>query len=280
MMTQPRGITGWRDALQIISNHDEVGNAERTITAAQANGAKEELPPQWSRNAARFAAGIGMTGPGTPMFFQGDESMASNPFKWGTPNTWDSGWDWQKLGQKYDLPNVTFNDDQKARYQKLFDVPADQRANNAEYKALPAADKKVFDDLAKMTPGDRDKTMLDITRAQTFKFYQDAIALRHSSPAFDAGAQVNRIYSHNDNSVMAYERKAGNDDYIVVGSLNRNSFNGYGLTLPPGQWKEVLNSDGAAYGGNNVGNLGATINGGQTQLNIPAGGMIVLKKVG
>jgi maltooligosyltrehalose trehalohydrolase len=280
MMTNPRGVTGWRDALQIISNHDEVGNAQRTIDAAQPNGAKAELPPQWSRNAARFTAGIGLTGPGTPMFFQGDESMASNPFKWGTPNTWDSGWDWQKLGQKYDLPNVTFNDDQKGKYERLFNVPADQRANNAEYKGLNAADKAVFDDLAKMAPADRTKTMVDITRAQSFKFYQDAIALRHSSPAFDAGAQVNRIYTHNDNAVMAYERKSGNDDFIVVGSLNKNSFNGYGLTLPPGQWKEVLNSDGAAYGGNNVGNFGATINGGQTQLNIPAGGMIVLKKVG
>ncbi|HZN94837.1 MAG TPA: alpha-amylase family glycosyl hydrolase [Myxococcales bacterium] len=280
MMTNPRGITGWRDALQIISNHDEVGNAERTISAAQGNGAKAELPPQWSRDATRFAAGIGLTGPGTPMFFQGDESMASNPFKWGTPNTWDNGWDWQKLPQKYDFNALTFNDSQKARYERLFQVPADQRAGNAEYKALPPADRTVFDDLAKMSPEDRQKTMVDITRQQTFKFFQDALALRNSSPAFAAGSEVKRIYSHNDNSVMAYERKNGLEDYVVVGSLNKNAFNGYGLELPPGQWKEVFNSDAGAYGGNNVGNFGATINGGQTQLNIPAGGMIVLKKVG
>jgi maltooligosyltrehalose trehalohydrolase len=142
--------------------------------------------------------------------------MAANPFKWGTPNTWDLGWDWQKLSGQWDFGKLTFNDDQKAKYERLLQVPADQRAGNAEYQALPPADRQVFDDLSKMSKDQRDQAMVNITRQQTFNFYKDAIALRRSSPAFQAGAEVKRIYSHNDNSVMAYERKSGLEDYIVV----------------------------------------------------------------
>ncbi|MBL8192185.1 MAG: alpha amylase C-terminal domain-containing protein, partial [Blastocatellia bacterium] len=98
------------------------------------------------------------------------------------------------------------------------------------------------------------------------------------STAFEADSQVNRIYTHNDNSVMAFSRKDGNDEYIIVASLNRNNLEGYQMPLPPGQWKEVLNSDAARYGGSNFGNFGATLNGGNTRVNIPAAGYVVLKK--
>lgn len=65
---------------------------------------------------------------------------------------------------------------------------------------------------------------------------------------------------------------------LVVGSLNHNAFNRYLLDLPPGNWKEVFNSDAAKYGGDNVGNGGATFSG-RAGLALPAAGYVVLKKV-
>jgi 1,4-alpha-glucan branching enzyme len=278
MLTNPRGLTSWSNAVTVISNHDEVGNADRTINVA--NNYKDGMPPQYSRNLARFTAGIGLASPGIPMFFNGDESLAQNKFKWGNPTTWDIGWKWETTGQSWDWNKLTFNDNQKATYDRLFSVlPADRQQDPA-YQALSAADKQVFNDLAALPPKAREETMLNITRRQTFRFYQDAIKLRESSPAFDADASVNRVYTHNENSVMAFTRKKGNEEFLVVASLNRNNLQGYGMELPPGQWKEVLSSDAAAYGGNNFGNFGATLNGGNSAVNIPAGGYVMFKRVG
>src|SRR5262249_19796 len=279
MLTNPRGLDSWSKAVTIISDHDEVGNAERTIDAAEGDQQLPGIPPQWARNAARFAAGIGLASPGVPLFFQGDESMAENGFKWGVPSTWDTGWDWVSLGKNWDWNNLTFNDKQMQIYNRLFQMTPTDRANDPDYKNLSAADRQVFNDLAAMKPSDRQQAMLDITRHQTFKFYQDALALRSSSPALEADAQVARVYTNNQDSVMAFSRTAGNDQYIVIGSLNHNNLQGYHMDLPQGQWKEVLNSDAARYGGSNFGNFGAVINGGSSQVNIPAGGYVVFKKV-
>ena len=67
---------------------------------------------------------------------------------------------------------------------------------------------------------------------------------------------MNRAYTHNDGSVMAFTRKSGNEEYLVVGSLNHQNLDGYNMPLPPGNWKEVLNSDAALYGGSAQGNMG------------------------
>lgn len=277
MLTNPRGLDSWSNAVTVISNHDEVGNAERTIDTADGAG-NGQMPSQWARNAARFAAGIGLASPGVPMFFQGDESMASNNFKWGIPSTWDAGWDWQSVGANWDWSKINFNDNQRELYTKLFDMAPENRAKDSGFTNLSNADRQVFNDLAAMKPEERTSTMNNIPRRQTYEFYKDAIALRSSSTAFEADSQVNRIYTHNDNSVMAFSRKDGNEEYIIVASLNHNNLQGYNVPLPPGQWKEVLNSDASRYGGSNFGNFGATLNGGNTPVNIPAGGYVVLKK--
>ncbi len=57
------------------------------------------------------------------------------------------------------------------------------------------------------------------------------------------------MYTHNEDAVLAFTRKSGNEEYLVVGSLNRKNLEGYTMPLPPGRWKEVLNSDAAVYGG-------------------------------
>jgi len=278
LLTAPRGLDEWKKALTIISNHDEVGNAQRTMNTAEGDK-PTEFPEQWSRNAARFAAGIGFVLLGIPMFFQGDEFGAQNDFKWGNPSTWDNDWSWENLGKDWKWDKVTFNDTQKATYERLFALPPRAREQDGAYKALSAEDKKVFNHLAGLEPKHRTEAMLDITQRQQFHFFKDAIALRNSSPAFSAGAEVNRVFTHNDDSVMAFTRKSGNEEYLVVASLNRNNLEGYNMPLPPGNWKEVLNSDAGAYGGNNFGNFGATLNGGNTKVNIPSAGYVVLKKV-
>lgn len=277
MLTSPRGLDSWTKAVTVISNHDEVGNAQRTIDVTDGDN-KARIAPQWARNAARFTAGVGLTAPGVPMFFQGDESMASNTFKWGIPSTWDNGWDWESIGPNWDWNNIRFDDGQQRLYNRLFEMPAAERENDAGYRSLSNADRQVFNDLAALDPKAREDAMHNIVRKQTYIFYKEALALRQSTPAFEADAQVQRIYTHNDNSVMAYSRKDGNEEYIVVASLNKNNLQGYRMDLPPGQWKEVFNSDAARYGGSNFGNFGATLNGGSTQINIPAGGYVVLKR--
>ncbi|MEW6735399.1 MAG: alpha-amylase family glycosyl hydrolase [Acidobacteriota bacterium] len=279
MLINPRGLDTWTKAYTVISNHDEVGNAQRTIDTADGDSTTK-IPPQWARNAARFAAGIGLAAPGIPMFFQGDESMAQNTFNWGVPSTWDIGWEWESLGRNWDWNGITFNDDQRRLYNRLFEMSPAEREKDAGYRSLSIADRQVFSDLALLNQIEREQAMLNITRRQMFQFYQDALALRASSPAFEADAQVTRVYTHNDNSVMAFTRKDGNAEFLIIASLNRNNLSGYLMDLPAGQWKEVLNSDAARYGGSNFGNFGATINGGPSQVNIPAGGYVVLKKVG
>ena len=68
--------------------------------------------------------------------------------------------------------------------------------------------------------------------------------------------------SHADeaNSVIAFVRHARGDDppVLVVCNFTPNPRHGYRLGVPrEGQWREVLNSDSAIYGGSGIGNLGA-----------------------
>ena len=67
------------------------------------------------------------------------------------------------------------------------------------------------------------------------------------------------IGDDSDNSVFAYARIGGEGDAPIVVLLNMtpNPHSGYRVGLPrAGQWREILNSDGAIYGGSNLGNGG------------------------
>ena len=68
--------------------------------------------------------------------------------------------------------------------------------------------------------------------------------------------------------------------------MTRLSISGYVIgtdawRLPAGGWQEIFNSDAAIYGGDNVGNGGATlqVNSGQINAVIPAHGFVVLERL-
>jgi len=71
---------------------------------------------------------------------------------------------------------------------------------------------------------------------------------------------------------------------LIVASLNNYPFrSGYTIEssqLGDGNWREIFNSDSDLYGGNNVGNSGATVPSlhGQMHLVIPANGFVVFQK--
>ena len=118
-----------------------------------------------------------------------------------------------------------------------------------------------------------------------FRFYQDLIGLVTNHAAARSRA-LDVIYTHDDNRVIAFTRSAPNQELLVLASLNDAPFaSGYVIgtdasRLPAGGWLEIFNSDAAIYGGDNVGNGGATlqVNGGQINAVIPAHGFVVLEK--
>ena len=154
------------------------------------------------------------------------------------------------------------------------------RAKDSAYKAFSADDKKLFTEVAALPAPEPRDAMIDITRRQSFNFYKDSIGLRNSSDAFSAAAEVKRVYTHNDDSVMAFTRKSGNEEFLVVGSLNKKNLEGYSLPLPPGQWKEVLNSDAAEFGGSGVGNYGAVVAEAEPSHGQPASVVLTLPPLG
>jgi maltooligosyltrehalose trehalohydrolase len=184
LLHQP-GFGGPSTSVTVISNHDEVGNADRTLNVANLHR-DPNTAGSWEKGAARTTLGIGMLSPGMPMMFQGEESLATNNFKWGIPSTWDNGWDWM-------------------------DQP-------------------------------------DSPRFKHHAFTKDLLHLRKSSDAFDADSQATRVYTHELDSVLAYSRKIGDEEFLVVASLNKEALENYALPVE-GRWSVALNSDDPKYGG-------------------------------
>jgi 1,4-alpha-glucan branching enzyme len=118
-----------------------------------------------------------------------------------------------------------------------------------------------------------------------FRFYQDLITLSRRLRAIRSH-NIDILHQLNSNRVIAFKRWSGDEEVIIVASLNNTSFaNGYViekdlLALPNAGWKEIFNSDAAIYGGQNVGNGGAIIPSAQGRLNvvIPASGFVVFVK--
>ncbi len=265
-------FTGPLNSVTIISDHDEVGNADRTISVAT-NHKENELPSVWARNAVRMTFGVGMLSPGMPMFFQGEESLANNKFKWGIPSTWDVGWDWLKVGKNWDWSKVKIDEEKISIYKKILNHKEEVKVK------LSDTDKQILEYLSSLPPDKVDEGIYNIMRRQHFNFCKDVIHLRTSTPAFDGDADVKRIYTHNDNSIMAFSRSKNGEEYLIVASLNRNNLKNYNIPTPKGKWKLVLNSDDPKYGGEGF-TTKDYINGGQnSNFNIPKASVLVYKKV-
>jgi 1,4-alpha-glucan branching enzyme len=120
--------------------------------------------------------------------------------------------------------------------------------------------------------------------ARLFRFFRDMIAFRTANSSIRA-RQIEIVYRHQDNRVVAFRRRGGEEDFLVVASLNNAPFaHGYCLPdtgLPDARWREVFNSDAASYGGNNVGNAGDELvsRAGSITAVLPAAGFIVCRRV-
>lgn len=116
-----------------------------------------------------------------------------------------------------------------------------------------------------------------------FRFYQDLIRFRLNHAGLRSH-DIDIIHVHNDNRVIAFRRWGGNEEFLIVASLNNSPFSaGYTIEssrLSDGRWQEVFNGDGDAYGGNNVGNFGVAIpsSNGRITVVVPANGFVVLQR--
>lgn len=118
-----------------------------------------------------------------------------------------------------------------------------------------------------------------------FRFYQDLIALSRRLSSIRSN-EIDILHQSNTNRVLAFKRWDGNQEVIIVTSLNNTAFTkGYViekdlLAIPNAHWKEVFNSDAAIYGGQNIGNYGAVISSNEGRINvvIPANGFVVFVK--
>lgn len=106
--------------------------------------------------------------------------------------------------------------------------------------------------------GGRIDWSLKQTHRATFDFFRDAIALRKGNGCFRASAGWQVFHVNEGANVIAFQRwdDAGSV-CVIVASFNNSDFPSYRIGLPqPGPWSEVLNSQAAAYDGDDVGNSG------------------------
>ena len=120
--------------------------------------------------------------------------------------------------------------------------------------------------------------------ARLFGFYSALNRLRLAWPALRS-RNIDVIYVHNANRVLAFQRWDDREQFLIVASLNDRPFDqGYSIysdRLGDGTWHEIFNSDAAPFGGNNVGNSGVARNssGGYFNCNIPFNGFVVFQRV-
>ena len=117
-----------------------------------------------------------------------------------------------------------------------------------------------------------------------FAFYRDIIRLRLATPAVRS-PNIEVLHTDNPGRVLAFRRWDETGELLVVASLNNSAFDQPGYTLEHPRlagagWRESFNSDAAAYGGENVGNQGATLRpaGARLDVVVPANGVVVFER--
>jgi 1,4-alpha-glucan branching enzyme len=121
--------------------------------------------------------------------------------------------------------------------------------------------------------------------ARMFRFYQDLIRLAKGNRAVRSRS-IDVVHAEDENRVIAFTRRDGTSDVLVVASFNNRPFaDGYVIwsdpsRLPAGHWREMFNSDAAIYGGGDVGNSGAALPcvNGQIEVRLPANGLVVFQR--
>jgi 1,4-alpha-glucan branching enzyme len=119
--------------------------------------------------------------------------------------------------------------------------------------------------------------------ANLFAFFKAIIRLSIDCPAIRS-SNIDVGYSDNTNRVIAFHRWDGASEFLVVGCLANAPFShGYWFhtdRLGGFGWTEIFNSDGAAYGGRDVGNAGQTLRAQNGALNVvlPAAGFLVFRR--
>lgn len=125
------------------------------------------------------------------------------------------------------------------------------------------------------------------TYADIFQYFKDIIRVRKENDAFKANSPIQVLHVNEGGDVVAWYRTNGfGNDCVVIANFSNTDYSGYQIGLPiAGTWYELVNSDAAVYGGNNVGNGGqvSTTGGaydGQPQsafFNLPRMGLLVLR---
>lgn len=262
------GVTDWSRAVTYSHSHDEVGNTGNWIHRGAAASKDDEAVKQpFPRAIARTASAITLTGPGVPMLFQGEEFLANNDFKHGLTSTWGADMSWIKF---------PVTPDKLDNFAKC--AAMDNSSREVERSRMSADEQKLFDRYCEMNPEQRKNAEDLANQVGQFALTRDLVSLRRTSSAFNATGNISRVYTHNDDKVLAWKRdNGGSDEFVVVSNFANTDRSGYRMELPPGQWKEVFNTNARCYGGTGTGNGGATVSSGNG-IFLPAGATIVLKK--
>lgn len=121
------------------------------------------------------------------------------------------------------------------------------------------------------------------TGQRMFALHRDMVGLRKAHAALRSH-NLRALYVNNAHRVLAFRRWDDDEQFLILVSFRNEPFGaGYrlsGIDLPEGGWKEVFNSDSRLYGGDGVGNVGATLHaaGGTFEAVIPANGLLVFQR--
>jgi len=118
--------------------------------------------------------------------------------------------------------------------------------------------------------------------ANMFRFYQDLLRTRTARPSVRS-RNIEIIYTHDANRILAFRRRDGLEETLVIASLNNTAFDAYRIVdsrIGDASWREMLNSDATQYGGWGRVNAGAVPStSGSISLRVPANGIVVLERV-
>jgi 1,4-alpha-glucan branching enzyme len=86
-----------------------------------------------------------------------------------------------------------------------------------------------------------------------FAYYGSLIRLRLGHAGLRS-PNIDVMFVHNEHRLLLFHRWGGGEDFMVVASLNNHPFDNPNYhfradRIPGGRWREIFNSDAAAFGG-------------------------------